>query len=121
MRVGVFVHGSFGWGLDTFPDQRALADSFRIALVDRMTLNRAGRRVQRVAAPDLGIGVSTVGLVSQASLVPVPGRHIPGPRLVLAGDLAMACGPGAPVIKGDSCLAYLATRSRMPQRRHGHC
>jgi pimeloyl-ACP methyl ester carboxylesterase len=31
----VFVHGSFGWGLDTFPEQRALADSHRIVLVDR--------------------------------------------------------------------------------------
>ena len=31
----VFVHGSFGWGLDTFPDQRALADRFHIVLMDR--------------------------------------------------------------------------------------
>jgi pimeloyl-ACP methyl ester carboxylesterase len=31
----VFVHGSFGWGLDTFPDQRALADQFHIVLMDR--------------------------------------------------------------------------------------
>lgn len=31
----VFVHGSFGWGLDTFPEQRALADRFRVVLLDR--------------------------------------------------------------------------------------
>lgn len=31
----VFVHGSFGWGLDTFPGQRALADRFRVVLLDR--------------------------------------------------------------------------------------
>jgi pimeloyl-ACP methyl ester carboxylesterase len=31
----VFVHGSFGWGLDTFPEQRALAGEYRIVLVDR--------------------------------------------------------------------------------------
>ncbi len=31
----IFVHGSFGWGLDTFPDQRALADEYRVILVDR--------------------------------------------------------------------------------------
>jgi pimeloyl-ACP methyl ester carboxylesterase len=31
----VFVHGSFGWGLDTFPDQRALADQFHVVLMDR--------------------------------------------------------------------------------------
>lgn len=31
----VFVHGSFGWGVDTFPEQRSLADEWRIILVDR--------------------------------------------------------------------------------------
>lgn len=31
----MFVHGSFGWGLDTFPYQRELADRYRIHLLDR--------------------------------------------------------------------------------------
>lgn len=31
----VFVHGSFGWGLDTFPEQRELADRWQIHLLDR--------------------------------------------------------------------------------------
>jgi pimeloyl-ACP methyl ester carboxylesterase len=31
----VFVHGSFGWGDDTFPDQRELGDDYRVVLVDR--------------------------------------------------------------------------------------
>jgi pimeloyl-ACP methyl ester carboxylesterase len=31
----IFVHGSFGWGAQTFPDQRALADEYRVMLVDR--------------------------------------------------------------------------------------
>ena len=31
----VFVHGSFGWGLDTFPEQRLLADEYQVVLVDR--------------------------------------------------------------------------------------
>lgn len=31
----IFVHGSFGWGLETFPEQRALSDEHRIILVDR--------------------------------------------------------------------------------------
>ena len=31
----IFVHGSFGWGLDTFPEQRALSDEYLIILVDR--------------------------------------------------------------------------------------
>ena len=33
--AAVFVHGIFGWGLDTFPDQRALADRYRVIPVDR--------------------------------------------------------------------------------------
>jgi hypothetical protein len=35
------VHGSFGWGLETFPDQRELADSFWIVLADRGGYNKA--------------------------------------------------------------------------------
>jgi pimeloyl-ACP methyl ester carboxylesterase len=31
----VLVHGSFGWGAETFPAQRALADDYQIILVDR--------------------------------------------------------------------------------------
>lgn len=33
--AALFVHGSFGSSLDTFPEQRALADAFRVVLVDR--------------------------------------------------------------------------------------
>jgi len=31
----VFVHGSFGWGEETWREQRALADHYRLLLVDR--------------------------------------------------------------------------------------
>jgi pimeloyl-ACP methyl ester carboxylesterase len=31
----LFVHGSFGWGLETFPEQRALADQYQVVLIDR--------------------------------------------------------------------------------------
>jgi pimeloyl-ACP methyl ester carboxylesterase len=31
----VFVHGSFGWGEETWANQRPLADSYRLLLVDR--------------------------------------------------------------------------------------
>ena len=31
----VFVHGSFGWGEETWAKQRPLADSYRLLLVDR--------------------------------------------------------------------------------------
>lgn len=37
----VFVHGSFGWGLDTFPHQRALADRYRVILLDRRGFGRS--------------------------------------------------------------------------------
>ncbi|MGO9822883.1 MAG: alpha/beta fold hydrolase [Solirubrobacteraceae bacterium] len=33
--AAVFVHGSFGWGAETFPEQRVLADDYQIVLVDR--------------------------------------------------------------------------------------
>jgi pimeloyl-ACP methyl ester carboxylesterase len=31
----ILVHGSFGWGLETFPEQRSLADEYQVVLVDR--------------------------------------------------------------------------------------
>jgi pimeloyl-ACP methyl ester carboxylesterase len=31
----IFVHGSFGWGAQTFPEQHTLADEYRVMLVDR--------------------------------------------------------------------------------------
>ena len=31
----LFVHGSFGWGLETFPEQRALADQYQVVIIDR--------------------------------------------------------------------------------------
>jgi len=34
-ELAVLVHGSFGWGTDTWAEQRPLADSYRLLLVDR--------------------------------------------------------------------------------------
>ena len=34
-RPAIFLHGSFGWGVDTFPEQRTLADLVRVVLIDR--------------------------------------------------------------------------------------
>lgn len=34
-EAALFVHGTFGWGLDTFPHQLVLADEYRVILVDR--------------------------------------------------------------------------------------
>jgi len=44
----VFVHGSFGWGEETWSEQRPLADRYRLLLVDRRGFGRtppADRRV----------------------------------------------------------------------------
>lgn len=34
-RPAIFVHGIFGWGLDTFPEQVALADDYQVIILDR--------------------------------------------------------------------------------------
>src|SRR5574341_998071 len=31
----ILVHGSMGWGTDTFPEQRPLSDQYKLILVDR--------------------------------------------------------------------------------------
>ena len=40
----LFVHGSFGWGIDTFSEQVALEDGFRIVLVDRRGFGKSPTR-----------------------------------------------------------------------------
>jgi pimeloyl-ACP methyl ester carboxylesterase len=42
----LFVHGSFGWGLETFPEQVALASEYRIMLVDRRGFGKSGGEPQ---------------------------------------------------------------------------
>lgn len=44
----VFVHGSFGWGEETFKEQRPLADRYRLLLVDRRGFGRTPPRDGRV-------------------------------------------------------------------------
>ena len=44
----VLVHGSFGWGEDTFKEQRPLADRYRLLLVDRRGFGRTAPRDGRV-------------------------------------------------------------------------
>jgi pimeloyl-ACP methyl ester carboxylesterase len=39
----VFVHGSFGWGTETWEEQRPLADSYRLLLVDRRGFGGSAR------------------------------------------------------------------------------
>jgi pimeloyl-ACP methyl ester carboxylesterase len=51
----VFVHGSFGWGEETFGEQRSLADGYRLLLVDRRGFGKtppADRRVDFDADAD---------------------------------------------------------------------
>ena len=44
----VFVHGSFGWGEETWRQQRPLADHYRLLLVDRRGFGRTPPRDERV-------------------------------------------------------------------------
>jgi pimeloyl-ACP methyl ester carboxylesterase len=44
----VFVHGSFGWGEETWREQRPLADRYRVLLVDRRGFGRTPPRDERV-------------------------------------------------------------------------
>jgi pimeloyl-ACP methyl ester carboxylesterase len=44
----VFVHGSFGWGEDTFRAQRPLADRYKLLLVDRRGFGQTPARNGRV-------------------------------------------------------------------------
>ena len=44
----VFVHGSFGWGEETFKEQRPLADRYKLVLVDRRGFGQTPPRDERV-------------------------------------------------------------------------
>ena len=44
----VLVHGSFGWGEETFKEQRPLADGYKLLLVDRRGFGRTPPRNGRV-------------------------------------------------------------------------
>jgi pimeloyl-ACP methyl ester carboxylesterase len=44
----VLVHGSFGWGEETFKEQRPLADRYKLMLVDRRGFGRTPPRNGRV-------------------------------------------------------------------------
>jgi pimeloyl-ACP methyl ester carboxylesterase len=47
-KPAVFVHGSFGWGEETWSRQRPLADRYRLLLVDRRGFGRTPRADGRV-------------------------------------------------------------------------
>ena len=55
----VFVHGIFSWGLDTFPDQRDLADAYRVLLIDRVGFGRT----PRIGQPQVGWAVDGDALI----------------------------------------------------------
>lgn len=82
----VLVHGSFGWGLDTFPKQLALADAHRIVLVDRT-----------------GYGGTPPG--------PGAGWTVDGPRLV---DLLAELGPAHLVGQSYGAVVALVAAGQRP-------
>jgi pimeloyl-ACP methyl ester carboxylesterase len=46
--TALFVHGICSWGLDTFPDQRDLANAYRVLLIDRVGFGQTPRGAQRL-------------------------------------------------------------------------
>jgi hypothetical protein len=58
----LFVQGSFGWGLETFPEQRALADQYQVVLVDRRGFGGFLRKVSATAGK-FRYGVCELGRV----------------------------------------------------------
>jgi pimeloyl-ACP methyl ester carboxylesterase len=65
----VFVHGSFGWGLDTFPDQSALADHYRVILVDRRGFGESPPAVEVGWPTDMHDIAALLAAISGAHLV----------------------------------------------------
>jgi pimeloyl-ACP methyl ester carboxylesterase len=64
----VMVHGSFGWGEDTFGKQRPLSDHYKLLLVDRRGFGKSPQAIRVDFAPDaqdiaeiLGDGAHLVG------------------------------------------------------------
>ena len=77
----VFIHGSFGWGEETFPEQRALADGYRVLLVHRRGYGEsppAGDLGFEAQAEDvaevLADGCTSSALRTEASCVSWPPR-----------------------------------------------
>ena len=65
----VFVHGSFGWGLDTFPEQRSLGDHHRVILVDRRGFGGSSSQVAEGWPADMHDLASILDEVGPAHLV----------------------------------------------------
>jgi pimeloyl-ACP methyl ester carboxylesterase len=85
----VFVHGSFGWGEETWSEQRPLADRYLLLLVDRRGFGRTPPADRRVDFdPDADDVAELLGGESRAHLV----GHSYGGVVTL---LAAARRPGA--------------------------
>lgn len=83
----VFVHGSFGWGTDTFSPQRDLADEYRVLLVDRRGFGRTPRS-EAVGWP--GDGQDIVDLLEELG-----GAHLVGQSYgAVVSLLAAGMAPG---------------------------
>jgi pimeloyl-ACP methyl ester carboxylesterase len=52
----VMVHGSFGWGEDTFGKQRPLSDHYKLLLVDRRGFGKSPQAIRVDFASDAPSG-----------------------------------------------------------------
>ena len=80
----IFVHGSFGWGLDTFPEQRALADDYRVVLVDRRGFGGAAAAESDGWPTDM---LDIAGLLDEVGEVHLVGHSYGGVVALLAAGL----------------------------------
>jgi pimeloyl-ACP methyl ester carboxylesterase len=104
----VFVHGSFGWGEDTWSEQRPLADDYRLLLIDRRGFGRSpadGRvdfeRDAQDVAELLGDGAHLVGhsYGGVASLLAAARRPDAVRSLVLIEPPAFGLARGTPEVE----------------------
>lgn len=81
----LLIHGSGGWGIDTFGQQRALADEFRVILIDRRGYG------QSPAAPPIGWPADTgdvAGLLTELGGAHLVGHSSGGTVALLAAARA---------------------------------
>lgn len=91
----VFVHGSFGWGTETFDEQRPLAERYKLLLVDRRGFGRSPPRNGRV---DFELDADDV-----AALLDVEGRaHLVGHSY--GGVVALLAAAGRPDAVRSLCV-----------------
>ena len=118
----VFVHGSFGWGLETFFPQRELADRYQIHLLDRAGYGGSPPAEQIGWPTDMHDVADVLGSLERAHLV---GQSYGGVVALLAAGLRPECVRSLVVVEPplfgaapqDSGAAALAESLRLLEKR----